>query len=210
MESNFPVIVKSLGVTQFEAVCRAMQAFTAARTPETPDEIWLTEHSSVYSLGLNRQQVRLPETTQIPVVLCDRGGKITYHGLGQLIIYVLFDLKRQALNIRQLVSILENTVIDLLKHYGIDAVANKDAPGVYVNGQKIASLGLRVKKDYCYHGLSLNLNMDLTPFTLIDPCGYAGLKVTQLYDLGVDQEMSVISNQLITFLKVRLSNHATG
>lgn len=210
MESNFPVIVKSLGVTQFEAVCRAMQAFTAARKPETPDEIWLTEHSSVYSLGLNRHQVRLPDTTQIPVVPCDRGGKITYHGLGQLIIYVLFDLKRQALNIRQLVSILENTVIDLLKHYGIDAVANKDAPGVYVNGEKIASLGLRVKKDYCYHGLSLNLNMDLTPFTLIDPCGYAGLKVTQLYDLGVDQEMSVISNQLITFLKVRLSNHATG
>lgn len=207
MGSQLPIIVKSLGITQFKEVCDAMQQFTAMRTPETLDEIWITEHHSVYSLGLNRKQVRLPASSEIPVTHCDRGGKITYHGLGQIIIYVLLDLKRQQLNIRQLVSHLENAVIDLLKHYGIDAVARKEAPGVYVNGEKIASLGLRVKKDYCYHGLSVNVNMDLSPFTLIDPCGYAGLKVTQLADLGVDEDMSTISHQLIACFKARLSGH---
>lgn len=207
MGPQLPIIVKSLGVTQFREVCDAMQQFTAMRTPETLDEIWITEHLSVYSLGLNRKHVRLPASSQIPVIHCDRGGKITYHGLGQIIIYVLLDLKRRQLNIRQLVSHLENAAIDLLKHYGIDAVARKEAPGVYVNGEKIASLGLRVKNDYCYHGLSVNVNMDLSPFTLIDPCGYAGLKVTQLVDLGVDEDMITISNQLIACFKARLSGH---
>lgn len=207
MGPQLPIIVKSLGVTQFKEVCDAMQQFTAMRTPETLDEIWITEHLSVYSLGLNRKHVRLPASSQIPVIHCDRGGKITYHGLGQIIIYVLLDLKRRQLNIRQLVSQLENAVIDLLKHYGIDAVARKEAPGVYVNGEKIASLGLRVKNDYCYHGLSVNVNMDLSPFTLIDPCGYAGLKVTQLVDLGVDEDMITISNQLIACFKARLSGY---
>jgi lipoyl(octanoyl) transferase len=207
MGSQFPIIVKSLGATQFKEVCDAMQQFTAMRTPETLDEMWITEHHSVYSLGLNRKHVRLPASSEIPVIHCDRGGKITYHGLGQIIIYVLLDLKRQQLNIRQLVSHLENAVIDLLKHYGIDAIARKEAPGVYVNGEKVASLGLRVKKDYCYHGLSVNVNMDLSPFTLIDPCGYAGLKVTQLADLGVDEDMTMISHQLIACFKARLSGH---
>jgi lipoyl(octanoyl) transferase len=207
MGPQLPIIVKSLGVTQFKEVCDAMQQFTAMRTPETLDEIWITEHLSVYSLGLNRKHIRLPASSQIPVIHCDRGGKITYHGLGQIIIYVLLDLKRRQLNIRQLVSQLENAVIDLLKHYGIDAVARKEAPGVYVNGEKIASLGLRVKNDYCYHGLSVNVNMDLSPFTLIDPCGYAGLKVTQLVDLGVDEDMITISNQLIACFKARLSGY---
>ena len=179
-----------------------MQNFNANRTVDTPDELWLTEHQSVYSLGLNRRQVRLPQRDDIPTVLTDRGGKITYHGLGQVVVYVLADLRRRHLNIRTLVSLLENTVIELLAEHGVDAAAKKDAPGVYVqlnDGQeaKIASLGLRVKNNCCYHGLSLNVDMDLSPFEAIDPCGYAGLKVTQTKDLGIDADLQAISEQLL-------------
>jgi lipoyl(octanoyl) transferase len=179
-----------------------MQCFNAARTSATLDELWLTEHPPVYSLGLNRRQVRLPQREDIPTILTDRGGKITYHGPGQIVVYVLADLRRRHLNIRTLVSLLENTVIELLAGHGVDAVAKKDAPGVYVqlnDGQeaKIASLGLRVKNNCCYHGLSLNVDMDLSPFEAIDPCGYAGLKVTQTKDLGIDAGLQAISEQLL-------------
>jgi lipoyl(octanoyl) transferase len=179
-----------------------MQSFNANRIADTPDELWLTEHQPVYSLGLNRRQVRLPQRDDIPTVLTDRGGKITYHGPGQIVVYVLADLQRRHLNIRTLVSVLENTVIELLAEHGVDAVAKKDAPGVYVqlnDGQeaKIASLGLRVKNNCCYHGLSLNVDMDLSPFDAIDPCGYAGLEVTQTKDLGIAANIQAISEQLL-------------
>lgn len=197
-----PIVIRRLGLTAFESTCEAMQDFNANRTADTADELWLTEHPPVYSLGLNRRQVRLPQRDDIPTVLTDRGGKITYHGPGQVVVYVLADLRRRHLNIRTLVSLLENTVIELLADHGVEAVAKKEAPGVYVylnDGQeaKIASLGLRVKNNCCYHGLSLNVEMDLSPFEAIDPCGYADLKVTQTKDLGIAANMQAISDQLL-------------
>lgn len=182
-----------------------MQAFTAKRNTLTPDEIWVTEHPAVYTLGLNRKEVRMPSRTDIPVVSSDRGGKITYHGQGQLIIYVLIDLKRKGLNVRQLVSAIENAVIQLLAECNIPAQALADAPGVYVTGKKIASLGLRLKNQACYHGLSLNVDMDLSPFNAIDPCGYQGLEVTQLKDLGVHLPLPEISAKLIKYLSDTLN-----
>ncbi len=203
-----PLLIRRLGLTAFESTCEAMQRFATERTPETHDELWLTEHLPVYSLGLNRRQVRLPQRDDIPIVLTDRGGKITYHGPGQVVVYVLADLQRRRLNIRSLVSLLENTVIELLAQHGVAAEAKKDAPGVYVqlhDGQeaKIASLGLRVKNNCCYHGLSLNVDMDLTPFSAIDPCGYAGLKVTQTKDMGIDADVRTIGEQLLEKLNAK-------
>jgi lipoyl(octanoyl) transferase len=208
-QKNYPIKVQHLGLTDFSEVCARMQAFTASRTETTPDEIWLTEHPPVYSFGLNKKNVRLPWRDDIPVVNCDRGGKITYHGPGQVIMYVLLDLKRYGLNIRQLVNLLENSVITILKSHGIKAEAKKDAPGVYVNEAKIAALGLRLKKDYCYHGLSLNVEMDLTPFSFIDPCGYAGLETTQLKTIGIQETTENIANQLVNIFQAQLVAHAT-
>lgn len=181
-----------------------MQAFTASRNAQTPDEIWLTEHASVYTLGLNRKSVRMPSRDDIPVVNTDRGGKITYHGPGQIIIYLLIDLKRKGINVRQLVSAMENAVIALLKESNVDAAAKADAPGVYVQDKKIASLGLRLKKECCYHGLSLNVEMDLSPFNAIDPCGYQGLEVTQLKSLGVDLTQAEAATKLLKYLTKEL------
>ena len=205
-----PLILRRLGLTDFSDTCEAMQRFTAERNADTPDELWLTAHMPVYTLGLNRKQVRPAQRDDIPTVLTDRGGKITYHGPGQMIVYLLLDLSRRHLNIRNLVSVLENTVITLLAEYGIAAAAKKDAPGVYVklqHGQeaKIASLGLRVKNNCCYHGLSLNVDMDLSPFSAIDPCGYAGLKVTQTKDLGVIADCDTLADILLLKLQNCLS-----
>lgn len=162
-----------------------MQQFTAQREAECLDEIWITEHPPVYTLGLNGKLEHLLQSTDIPVIATDRGGQITYHGPGQLLIYWLADLRRLALGPRQAVSLLERAMIETLRQYGIAALARADAPGVYVDGRKIGSIGLRIKGGCCYHGLSLNNDMDLTPFQAINPCGHAGLQVTQLADLGV-------------------------
>lgn len=185
-----------------------MQEFTTARTADTPDELWLTEHPAVYTLGLNRKNVRLPTNSDIPVVLTDRGGKITYHGPGQIIIYALLDLKRSNLNIRSLVSLLESAVIKVLAIHKIKATARADAPGVYVNDAKIAALGLRIKNNCCYHGLSLNVNMDLSPFKAIDPCGYVDLEITQTKDLNIEANMEQIGESLLDSLKANLGNRA--
>ena len=202
------LIVKSLGRTDYQETLAAMQQFTASRTAATPDEIWLTEHTSVYTLGINRKNVRLPQN-KIPVVLVDRGGKITYHGLGQVIIYVLLDLKRRNLNVRQLVNMLEASIIELLAQHGIAASAKSDAPGVYVQvagkSKKIASLGLRLKNNCCYHGLSLNVDMDLVPFSDIDPCGYVGLETTQTKDLGIVQTPQQLGEMLLKRLQEKLA-----
>ncbi len=205
-----PLVIRQLGVSDFNTTCEAMQRFTAGRNEVTPDEIWLTEHLPVYTLGLNRKDVRPAQRDDIPTVLTDRGGKITYHGPGQIVLYVLLDLSRRQLNIRTLVSLLENTVIQFLAAYGLNAYAKKDAPGVYVklsNGQeaKIASLGLRVKNNRCYHGLSLNCDMDLSPFKAIDPCGYAGMQVTQTKDLGIALETGKIAEWLLHEVQKRLA-----
>ena len=202
------LITKDLGRTDYQSTLAAMQAFTNSRNTETPDELWLTEHEAVYTLGLNRKNVRLPQQekfkSNIPVVLVDRGGKITYHGIGQVVIYVLLDLKRRNLNVRQLVSMLEMSIVELLAQHGLNALAKADAPGVYLNGKKIASLGLRLKNNCCYHGLSLNVDMDLSPFGAIDPCGYVGLEVTQTKDLNIAQTPQQIGEALLKRLKEKL------
>ncbi|MDO9051615.1 MAG: lipoyl(octanoyl) transferase LipB [Methylotenera sp.] len=206
-----PLIIRHLGVTEFEAISLAMQTFTAARTGSTPDEVWLTEHPPVYTLGLNRKNVRQPMRDDITVINTDRGGKITFHGPGQVIIYVLLDLTRRKLNIRSLVSLLENTVIELLADYDVIATSQKEAPGVYVQLKdagiaKIASLGLRIKNNCCYHGLSLNVEMDLTPFEAIDPCGYAGLKVIKTKDLGITANTQTLGELLVQKLTAKLEH----
>lgn len=162
-----------------------MREFTDARQAETVDEFWLVEHPPVYTLGRNGDPQHLLNVGGIPVVESDRGGQVTYHGPGQLVAYTLFDLNRLGMGVRFLVTGLENAVIATLSQYGVQALARRDAPGVYVDGKKIASLGLRVRKGCSYHGVSLNVDMDLTPFHSINPCGYAGLEVTSLAELGV-------------------------
>ena len=202
-------LIRRLGTTDFASTWHAMQAFTAARDIDTPDELWLTEHPPVFTLGLNKRDVRLPLRSDIPVVQTDRGGKITYHGPGQIVIYLLLDLKRRGLTVRQLVNRMENAVIGLLAEHGLAAVARADAPGVYVSGSKIASLGLRLRNGCCYHGLAFNADMDLSPFEAIDPCGYRGLQVTQARDLGIAEPVSMIAENLLEHLKVELQALAT-
>jgi lipoyl(octanoyl) transferase len=197
--------IKHLGLTDYEATWHAMQKFTHLRQAKTSDEIWITEHPPVYTLGLNRKDVRMPSRLDIPVVNTDRGGKITYHGPGQVVIYLLLDLQRQGLNVRQLVSALENSVVNLLAAFNIESASRKDAPGVYVEDKKIASVGLRLKNQCCYHGLSLNVDMDLSPFDAIDPCGYQGLEVTQLKNLGLEIPKAEIELNLLKYLTKTLS-----
>ena len=200
------ILVRHLGRTDYTQTWLAMQQFNSDRTPSTEDEVWVTEHFPVYTLGLNRQGVRLPEASDIPLVMTDRGGKITYHGPGQLIIYPLLDLKRHDLSVRKLVSILENSVIAWLAEYGVQAQAKSNAPGVYVQEAKIAALGLRIKNNGSYHGLSVNVAMDLSPFSAIDPCGYAGLAVTQTQDLGLPLTLSQAAEQLTAKLVKQLEH----
>ncbi|MDX1697296.1 MAG: lipoyl(octanoyl) transferase LipB [Thiohalobacterales bacterium] len=162
-----------------------MQAFTDARDAGTPDELWLLEHPPVFTLGRNGREEHLLDPGDTPVIRTDRGGQVTYHGPGQLIVYTLLDIRRRRLGVQSLVRLLEQAVIDLLEQYGIRGERRAGAPGVYVDGRKTAALGLRVRRGCSYHGLALNVDMDLTPFARINPCGYEGLAVTQLRDLGV-------------------------
>ncbi|MEE9332085.1 MAG: lipoyl(octanoyl) transferase LipB [Methylophilaceae bacterium] len=198
------LITRKLGRTDYQKTLAAMQVFTSNRTSNTPDELWLTEHDSVYTLGLNRKNVRLPDNG-IPVINVDRGGKITYHGPGQIIIYLLIDLGRQRLKVRQLVNMIEGSILELLTQYNITATTKQNAPGVYVNEKKAASVGLRLKSNCCYHGLSLNVDMDLSPFKAIDPCGYAGLEMTQTKDLRVNKTPEQIGEILLDILKNRIT-----
>jgi lipoyl(octanoyl) transferase len=191
-----PIKVKQLGVQKYEAVWREMQEFTHNRTSETQDEIWLVEHLPVFTLGLSGRREHLLNVGDIPVIQTDRGGQVTYHGQGQVVVYVLFDLKRLNLNSQQIVSHLENAMIQTLADFQISAQARADARGVYVQNKKIGSIGLRIKKNGCYHGLSLNNNMDLTPFQFINPCGYANLEMTQLADFGAMIDTSKLAEQI--------------
>ncbi|MCF7969881.1 MAG: lipoyl(octanoyl) transferase LipB [Methylococcaceae bacterium] len=174
-----------LGRQEYQGCWQAMQDFTLSRDQDTADEIWIVEHEPVFTQGLNGQPEHLLQTSDIPLVNTDRGGQITYHGPGQLVVYTLIDIQRRQLGVRQLVSILEQAMIDALAQYGLKSEAKPDAPGVYIAGEKIGSVGLRIKKGSSYHGLSLNNCMDLSPFRYINPCGYQGLQVTQLADQGV-------------------------
>ena len=198
------LITRKLGRTDYAETLASMQSYTKNRTAESADALWLTEHPPIYTLGLNRKNVRLPHN-DIPVVHVDRGGKITYHGPGQVVIYTLIDLKRRSLTVRALVDILEGSIVELLAAHHIEAHPKKDAPGVYINEQKIASVGLRLKNNCCYHGLSLNVDMDLSPFNAIDPCGYQGLAMTQTKDLNIEKSPEHVGEALLTILEKRLT-----
>jgi lipoyl(octanoyl) transferase len=194
------VVVRELGSRDYDATLAAMQGFTSSRNEETDDEFWLLEHPAVFTLGRGGRTEHLLEPGDIPVVRSDRGGQVTYHGPGQLILYTLTDIDRLQLGIRSFVSVLEDATIRLLAEYGVTAAARKGAPGVYVNERKIASLGLRLRKGRSYHGLSLNVDMDLEPFTRIDPCGYSGLEVTQLRHLGGPTDIRGVGRALCRHL----------
>lgn len=194
-------LVKRLGCVEYAPTLAAMKAFTDARQPDTQDEIWLLEHPPVYTLGLAGKTEHLLRTDlPIPVVRTDRGGQVTYHGPGQLVVYPLIDFKRMHIGVRELVRRLEQTVIDTLADYGIAACGDVNAPGVYVDGAKIASLGLRIKNGAVYHGLSFNIDMDLAPFGWINPCGYPNLRVTRLTDLGVTESVMQVGERLLPHL----------
>ena len=193
--------VKHLGLVDLEPTWRAMQTFTAKRTGNTPDEIWLLQHAAVFTLGLAGKREHLLCESAIPVIAIDRGGQVTYHGPGQLVVYLLLDLKRRGYGVRELVNRMEQAIIDLLAGYGIPATRRAKAPGVYVADAKIAALGLRIKHGMSYHGLALNVDMDLTPFSYINPCGYEGLEVTQLSALGIDRSLDAIACELAEILE---------
>ena len=196
--------LRGLGRREYQLVFAAMQAFTAARDAATPDELWWVEHPPVFTQGLAGKAEHLLAPGDIPVVQVDRGGQVTYHGPGQVVVYCLLDVRRLGLSVRGLVTVLERSVIDLLAAHGIAGRARPDAPGVYVEDAKVASLGLRLRQGRSYHGLSLNVAMDLEPFTRINPCGYPGLRVTQLRDLGLELTPEAAAAELLANLSRNL------
>jgi len=200
-----PVLLRRLpGLTAYEPCITAMRDFTSGRGPDTPDEIWLLQHPPVYTLGLNASPAHLLSAGTIPVVQTDRGGQVTYHGPGQLMVYLLLDLQRAGLGVRQVVCALEDAVIKLVAVHGITASARREAPGVYVAGAKVASVGLRVRRGCTYHGLALNVAMDLAPFAGINPCGYPGLAVTSLAVLGGPTDLDPVGSDFAALLLSKL------
>jgi lipoyl(octanoyl) transferase len=200
------VLVRELGRVEYEPTWRAMREYTAGRGADSADELWLLEHPPVYTLGIAGRSGHLPRVANgIPVIRADRGGQITYHGPGQIVLYLLLDLRRRQLTVRPLVRLMEQAVIDLLASYGIASEGRIEAPGVYVDGAKIAALGLRIRNGCCYHGLAFNVSMDLSPFHAIDPCGYSGLAVTQARDLGIRDDMQTMGHRLVQQLEQKLA-----
>ena len=197
-------VIRRLGLVEYEPTWRAMQRFTDERDSTTPDEIWFLEHPPVFTLGMNASRDHVLAPGDIPVVQIDRGGQVTYHGPGQLVVYPLIDLRRSGLGVRDLVTALERSVIDLAADYGATAVARRDAPGVYVQGRKLASVGIRIRRHASYHGLAMNVSLDLGPFGRINPCGFQGLEMTQLADLGgpasVDSAAAALEPHLLRAL----------
>ncbi|GAA0696069.1 lipoyl(octanoyl) transferase LipB [Marinobacterium maritimum] len=199
------LIIRQLpGLQPYEPTWQAMQALTQKRDENTPDEIWLLQHERVFTQGQAGKAEHLLATGDIPVVKVDRGGQVTYHGPGQQIAYLMLDLRRRKLGVRELVDIIEQSIVELLADYGILAYPKPDAPGVYVHEQKICSLGLRIRRGCSFHGLALNLNMDLEPFLRINPCGYAGLQMTQLRTLAPQADLEAVPNNLVNYLVKKL------
>ena len=196
--------IKQLGLTDYKDTLREMKHFV--NQLPTKDQLWITEHHSIYTTGVNKEKSVIPKTN-IPHLFVDRGGKITYHGPGQLIIYTIIDIKKNNLNIRQLVSLLENSIIDFLEKNKINSYSKIDAPGVYIDEKKICSIGLRVKKNYTYHGLSLNIDMDTKPFTMIDPCGFSGLKMAQLSDFNIKSTLEKSGKEIALIINKKLNLH---
>jgi lipoyl(octanoyl) transferase len=198
---SLPIVrVRDLGTVAYAEAFEAMRRFTAERGPTTVDEVWLLDHPPVYTLGLNGKPIHVLALGTIPLYRSDRGGQITYHGPGQLVVYVLLDLARRGLGLRRLVYVLEQAVIDLCAGFGVDAERRAGAPGVYTGGAKLAALGLRVRRGCSYHGLALNVDMELAPYAGIDPCGHPGLSVTRLRDLGVAAGFADIKSRLVPHL----------
>jgi lipoyl(octanoyl) transferase len=204
------VIVRWLGLADYESTFRAMQKFVDQRDPATPDEIWLLEHPPVFTLGMAADSVHLLMPGDIPVVQVDRGGQVTYHGPGQLVAYPLLDVRRLGITVRDLVLRLEQAVIDLVAAHGIHAAGRRDAPGVYVDGSKLAALGLRIRRGSSYHGVALNVDMDLEPFSRINPCGLAGMQVTQLADLGMHMSVEQVGREFARRLAAGLGASLTA
>lgn len=198
------IIIQPLQQRDYVTTWQAMRDFTDQRTPDTPDEIWLIEHFPVYTQGQAGKPEHILNPGNIPIVKTDRGGQVTYHGPGQLVVYPLLDIRRLNLGVRELVCLLEKVVVNLLAEYGINAVAKRDAPGVYVNDAKICSVGLRIRKGCSYHGIAFNIAMDLKPFLGINPCGYKNLTVTQLSDLGGPADLHRIATELTQHLVTQL------
>jgi lipoyl(octanoyl) transferase len=199
--------IKSLGMVDYEPTWRAMQRFTAERTSDTIDEIWLVQHPPTYTQGQAGKPEHLLNPTDIPVVKIDRGGQITYHGPGQIVAYLLLDLRRWKINVRELVRLMEQAVIDLLAEYGVKAEGREEAPGVYVGDAKIAALGLKIKNGCCYHGLAFNVDMDLSPYANINPCGYEDLRVTQCIEQGITVPLEELQAELTQNLVHGLQRH---
>ncbi|CDH03618.1 lipoyl(octanyl)-acyl carrier protein: protein transferase [Xenorhabdus bovienii str. feltiae Moldova] len=191
------VILRQLGIQPYGPVSDAMHQFTEQRTAETSDEIWLVQHEKVFTQGQAGKAEHVLTPGEIPVIQSDRGGQVTYHGPGQQVMYVLVDLKRAKIGVRQLVTAIENTVIETLAYFGVEAHARPDAPGVYVQNNKICSLGLRIRKGCSFHGLALNIAMDLQPFLRINPCGYAGMQMTQLSHLAAEVTVEDVQPVLV-------------
>lgn len=204
--SQDTILIRNLGLQPYEPVSRAMHEFTDARDDTTPDEIWLVEHTPVFTQGQAGKAEHVLAPGDIPVIQSDRGGQVTYHGPGQQVMYVLINLKRRKVGVRELVTLLEKTVINTLATQGIQAQARADAPGVYVEGKKICSLGLRIRKGCSFHGLALNIDMDLAPFMRINPCGYAGMEMTQVSQLASDVEIESIRTILTQQFLALLNN----
>ena len=194
------IVIRHLGLQDYATVYGAMCRFTELRDSDTNDEFWFLEHSALFTLGINGQRHNVLDAGDIPVIQTDRGGQVTYHGPGQLVVYPLLDMRRAGLGLRQLVSGLENAVIALLRDYGIGAEIRSQAPGVYVRDAKIASLGLRIRRGCCYHGLALNVTTDLEPFHRINPCGFEGLQLTRIVDLGGPADMETVAGDLLQHL----------
>jgi lipoyl(octanoyl) transferase len=202
--TSFRPVIRRLGRVEYEPTWRAMQRFTDERKASTPDEIWFLEHPPVFTLGMNASPAHLLAPGDIPVVQIDRGGQVTYHGPGQLVVYPLIDLRRARLGVRDIVTALEKSVIQLAAEFGIAAEARREAPGIYVAGKKLGSVGIRIRRHSSYHGLAVNVNLDLEPFQRINPCGYQGLEMTQLAELGgpgsVDSAAAALEPHLLRAL----------
>jgi len=204
MSEQYSLIVRHLEQQAYEPTWRKMQAFTDERTKETTDEIWLLEHDSVFTQGQAGKAEHLLNTGDIPVVQVDRGGQVTYHGPGQLVMYLLIDLRRSGLGVRDMVSLMEQAIISVLNHYNVTAYAKSDAPGVYVDNTKIASLGLRVRKGCTFHGLALNLDTDMSPFLRINPCGYAGMQMSNLTDYVAQLDKAEVASLLADYVATKI------
>lgn len=205
-----PLIVRRLGCRPYRPVWEEMQAYTEGRDATSADEVWLVEHPPVFTLGRNSRPEHLLAPGEIPVVQVDRGGQVTYHGPGQVVAYLLVDLRRRGEGVRWLVGVMERAVVGLLAAGGVTAATRHDAPGVYVDGAKVASLGLRVRRGCSYHGLALNVAMDLEPFGRINPCGYRGMAVTQLRDLGLETDLDAVGSALVARLAEEMGAGVRG